>query len=288
LKAQEAEPAKKSKPAPPGLVEVRFHDDSVMKLQIKEEKIEIATQFGVLMVPTNVIQKLELSQRVPEEIARKIDAAILDLNMDDGKKREAAMEYLLEQKVRSVPALQAAARNPNRENAKHAQVLLQKLQEILGEDGMNIRTTDAIHTEESKIVGRIPHAVLRVYSEPFGELTLKLAYVRSFRAVGVEEPQSVNVQPDPGNLSNFRHLIGQTLHFRVTAVPQGSLWGTDVHTSDSNLASAAIHCGVLRPGQTGVVKVQILQPPAGFQGSTRNGITSSDYGSYGGAYRILK
>jgi len=286
LTAQEPEP-KKEKP-PPGLVEVRFHDDSVMKLQLKEEKLEIATQFGVLQVPLSKVQRMELGIRLPEELARKIDAAIADLAAEDNKKREAAQTYLLEQKVRSVPALQAAAKSSKPDDARRAKEILAKLQEQLGEEQLNVRTTDVIHTDDSKIVGRISLNVFKVYSEPFGDLNLKVAYVRSLRAVGTEDPQPINVLPDPGNLSNYRHMIGQVMHFRVTGAAQGSLWGTDTYTSDSLLAAAAVHCGIVRPGQAGIVKVQIIQSPPGFQGSTRNGLTSSDYGVYGGAYKVLR
>lgn len=282
------EPPKKGKAPPPGLVEVRFYDDSVMKLQLKEERVEIATQFGVLQVPLAKIQRMELGIRIPEEIARKIEAAIAELTADDNKKREAAEEYLAEQKTRSIPALQSAARTAKPVEARRAKEVLARLQEQLGEDAMNVRTTDVIHTGDSKLVGRIALNVFRVYSEPFGELNLKVAYVRSLSAIGVEEAKPANVLPDPGNLTNFRHLIGQTFHFRVTGAAQGSLWGTDTYTSDSYLSAAAVHCGILRVGQTGVVKVQVIQPPPAFQGSVRNGVTSSNYGAYGGAYKVVR
>jgi hypothetical protein len=49
---------------------------------------------------------------------------------------------------------------------------------------------------------------------------------------------------------------------------------------------AAVHAGVLKIGQTGNVKVTILGPMAGFIGSTQNGVTSSPYANYPGAYQI--
>ena len=53
------------------------------------------------------------------------------------------------------------------------------------------------------------------------------------------------------------------------------------------LAMAAVHAGVLKVGQTGVVKVLIVAPPAAFAGSTRNGVTSNNYMAYPGAYQII-
>ena len=39
-------------------------------------------------------------------------------------------------------------------------------------------------------------------------------------------------------------------------------------------------------GETGVVLVKIVSPPASFSGSSRHGITTSDYGPYSGAYEV--
>jgi hypothetical protein len=95
-----------------------------------------------------------------------------------------------------------------------------------------------------------------------------------------------DAQPDPGNLVAFQTQIGQSFSFSVTGQTGGPLWGTDVYTTDSALACAAVHAGKVRPGERKVVRVTIVTPPPGFQGSTRNGVTSSAYGPYPGAYRV--
>jgi hypothetical protein len=58
--------------------------------------------------------------------------------------------------------------------------------------------------------------------------------------------------------------------------------GTDVCTLDSALALAAVHAGVLWPGQTGVVRVTLVGPVAGFRATIRNGVSSGAYGAYAG------
>ena len=95
-----------------------------------------------------------------------------------------------------------------------------------------------------------------------------------------------NVLPDPGTLLNFRDKRGQALYFRVTGGPFGSVWGTDVYTDDSTLAAAAVHAGALQNGQTGIVKVTPLPGRDSYPGSTRNGLTTSDWGTYSGSYRV--
>ena len=56
----------------------------------------------------------------------------------------------------------------------------------------------------------------------------------------------------------------------------------------SSVALAAVHMGVLKQGQTGIVRVKVVASPAAFEGSTRNGVSSSPYGPYAGAFKIIK
>ena len=72
----------------------------------------------------------------------------------------------------------------------------------------------------------------------------------------------------------------------MTGSSGGALWGTDIYTLDSSLSVAAVHMGVLKPGQTGYVRVTILGPTANFSGSTRNGLSSSNFQNYPGAYKV--
>ena len=95
-------------------------------------------------------------------------------------------------------------------------------------------------------------------------------------------------RPNPGNVANLAQRIGQTYYFDVTGAKQGSVWGTDTYTADSTLAVAAVHAGVLKVGQRGMVRVTIVKSPEKHQGSERNGITTSDYGPYSGSYKIRR
>ena len=49
---------------------------------------------------------------------------------------------------------------------------------------------------------------------------------------------------------------------------------------------AAIHAGLLQPGQTKAVGVTILGPQTAFAGSHRNNITSGDWSTFPGAFRF--
>jgi hypothetical protein len=124
---------------------------------------------------------------------------------------------------------------------------------------------------------------LQVASVKEGQLDEALAIRDQIKQLKLHEG---GAQPDPGNLVGFHSQVGKTFLFEVTGQTDGAVWGTDVYTSDSILAAAAVHAGQVQLGERKAVRVTIVPPPAGFRGSTRNGVTSAAYGAYPGAYRI--
>lgn len=91
-------------------------------------------------------------------------------------------------------------------------------------------------------------------------------------------------QPNPGNLSSFGQRIGETLVFSVTGRVSGAVYGTAVYTTDSDLASAAVHAGIVKDGEQGVVQVTIVETPNQFSGTSANGVMSRSWGSYPTAF----
>lgn len=98
----------------------------------------------------------------------------------------------------------------------------------------------------------------------------------------------LGVRFDPGNLSEFGEAdVGRTMLYEIVGRAEGSVWGTDVYTSDSRLAAVAVHAGLLREGERGLVRVTLVEADGlNFEGSTRHGVTSYDYGDYPLAYRV--
>jgi hypothetical protein len=94
------------------------------------------------------------------------------------------------------------------------------------------------------------------------------------------------VKPDPGSLGLYRFKYGSIFYFRVTGRLSGSLYGTDIYTDDSQLGVAAVHAGVLRPGETGIVKVNILPGQRRYPGCSRNGVTSRSWGRWDCSYTV--
>jgi hypothetical protein len=92
--------------------------------------------------------------------------------------------------------------------------------------------------------------------------------------------------PDPGILYDYANRIGETFYFDVTGQVGYSIWGSEVYTADSHLATAAVHAGILKVGQRGIVKVTMVKSPESHRGSTTNGVTSANWGSYTASYMV--
>ena len=90
----------------------------------------------------------------------------------------------------------------------------------------------------------------------------------------------------PINMVELGDDIGATFYFRVCGSADGPIWGTDVYAGDSALATAAVHAGLVKPGETAIIKVTVVPPLTQYQGSEQNGITSNSFGRFGKAYRL--
>jgi len=90
----------------------------------------------------------------------------------------------------------------------------------------------------------------------------------------------------PVHITDLCETPGTTYYFRVFGGSDGTIWGTDVYTGDSALATSAVHAGAVKPGETSVVRVTVVTPLSQYQGSVRNGVESHDFGIYRTAYRV--
>jgi LCCL domain len=89
---------------------------------------------------------------------------------------------------------------------------------------------------------------------------------------------------------NGRQLLGEPgSTFKVVCpsgcVDRASLWGTDVYAIDSGICVAGIHAGAIsKDGGAFAVRLDVGQTT--YRGSSRNGVTSADDGSYGGSFTV--
>ena len=92
LPARASEPNEKDQPTDPRAVEVLFQDESVLRVRLADEKIEIQTKHGGLKVPADQINRIYFAQRIDTETQRTIDSAIAALT--DPATADTAREQL--------------------------------------------------------------------------------------------------------------------------------------------------------------------------------------------------
>jgi len=88
---------------------------------------------------------------------------------------------------------------------------------------------------------------------------------------------------------SLRGKNGQHFSFRCPAGGQVSsrLWGTDVYTDDSSICTAAVHAGLISTAGGGTITVEIQPGQSSYRGSSRNGVTSNNYGRWDGSFAFL-
>jgi hypothetical protein len=68
----------------------------------------------------------------------------------------------------------------------------------------------------------------------------------------------------------------------------GRLWGTDDYTSDSAVCLAAVHSGLATVERGGEVRLARLGKLEAYLGTTRNGVVSSDFGSWDLSFTLAR
>ena len=80
--------------------------------------------------------------------------------------------------------------------------------------------------------------------------------------------------------------IGKIYKMTVTGASGGG-WGTDIYTNDSYIPAMAVHAGVLTIGQTKEIYIKVVEGKNNYTASTRNGITTSDWGGWDLSYQFV-
>src|SRR5262249_16461225 len=265
-----------------------FTDGGVMKVKILDAEVPLKTPYGKLVIPIDQITEIECAWRLHQAVAKRIKSAIARLDSESSRDRDAASAELEKLGLKAYPAVVQAEKSDVAEVRRRARQLLEKIRNSVSAEDLDVRPRDVIHTADSKIAGQIEVESLRARTTQFGEVRVKLSDVRTVRALSASPREKpLDAIADPGHLVNYQHHVGKVLAFKVTGSARGDVYGTNTYTLDSTLATAAVHAGVLKDGQTGIVKVKILGQVGGFIGSLQNGVQSSGYGAYPG-FEILK
>lgn len=95
-------------------------------------------------------------------------------------------------------------------------------------------------------------------------------------------------EPEWGqNAAVYRGSNGTRVAFHCPPNTTGgsfSVWGTGTYTDDSSVCMAAVHAGLITEEEGDRVVIEIGPGQDAYTGSEANGVTSSDYGTWGGSY----
>lgn len=94
-------------------------------------------------------------------------------------------------------------------------------------------------------------------------------------------PPGISLAPPPCGIRNG-NLWCQG---NKNGCPGGTVWGTDVYTSDSDRCRAALHAGIITD-QGGYFSIDLVPGREAYQGSTRNGVTTYAYGPWAGSFIV--
>jgi hypothetical protein len=89
------------------------------------------------------------------------------------------------------------------------------------------------------------------------------------------------------NMTQFTSADIGKIYKLTTTGASGGGWGTDIYTSDSYIPAMAVHAGVLTIGQTKEIYIKVVQGQNNYTASTRNGITTSDWGGWDLSYQFV-
>lgn len=99
------------------------------------------------------------------------------------------------------------------------------------------------------------------------------------------------VSPAPADVQGYSGKIGQTYCLSIIALgvgkSQDKIWGNHTYTSDSKIQTSVVHDGWAKKGETVQVIVEIVKGQDGYDGTTRNGITSTGYGVWSLSYTYV-
>ncbi|MBI3505139.1 MAG: hypothetical protein HY059_09875 [Proteobacteria bacterium] len=93
---------------------------------------------------------------------------------------------------------------------------------------------------------------------------------------------------NPGRVYLTENDIGRTFRVEIVGETRGIVWGSDVYTTDSDLAPAAVHAGLLKTGEKGVITVSVLPGQDSYKGETRNDVSSQTWARWPVSMRLEK
>lgn len=97
------------------------------------------------------------------------------------------------------------------------------------------------------------------------------------------EPVAEDVTPISWTTSATTFKQDAGLAYKFQCSPEGTAgtaWGSDVYTADSSICTAAVHAGKITLKDGGEITIEFIAGRQTYGATTRNGITSYNFGQY--------
>ena len=188
--AQEAKDIKKGDPAgkpgkssvtavKEGEVDIHFYNGSTVRMQIRSEKLDVATHFGKLQVPVKEIRSIEFGAHPPEAGQEQDPARHQGVGSMSFKERDEATNLLIELGPHSYAAVYAALQDADPEVSNRAKEIATKLQSAFPKGDLKTSFEDRIVTDGFTVVGEILTPSVKATAKYFGDVELSLSDMRT-------------------------------------------------------------------------------------------------------------
>lgn len=269
--------------------EVRTADGKFHKVTPVDAELTVETRYGTVKVPMSEVKRVEFGLRVSDTQRKTLTDAMTDVMGGTGRTREAGKEALIELGLLAYPEVTRALKTAPKDALPHLKMVHDKLKRLIGEDDDDPADADVVYTADgSKLSGKLtPEAVRVKFGEAEKAIKWADARVLAFGDILVDEKVEVVTLGANGIHGLMQTHFDKVVAVEVTGVGQGSVWGSNPYTTDSTFGAAAVHAGVLKVGETGLVKIKVKADLGGYVGSTQNGVTTGPWGPYQGCYEII-
>jgi hypothetical protein len=276
------------KPAEVGW-ELRTPDGTCQKVTPLDSELTVETKYGTAKVPMADVRRVEFGLRPTDEQRKKVADAVADVVGGTGRTREAGKEALIDLGLVAYPTVARAMKTAPKEALPHLGLVFDKLKKLVGADDDEPADHDVVITADgSRLCGTLAAGGLRVKAgETVKAVRWADARVLAFGEVLQDEKVEVVNVGQIGIHSLMQTHFEKVVGIEVTGLAQGSVWGSNPYTTDSTPGAAAVHAGVLKVGETGVIKIKVKADLGGYNGSTQNGVTTGNWGPYQGCYEIV-
>jgi len=181
---------------------VQFHDGTNVRIMALQDSVEVLTKYGKLNVPTADIRRVEFGLHMSEEIAKKVEDNVKDLEHNDFTTREEAGKKLVALGRFAYPSLVKASKGGNLETTRRVEGLMKNIRDKYPSYQLKIKNDDTVHTSGFIVVGTIQTPIIKARTEHFGDAQLKISDLRAMRSADGSGEAEITVSAEKFGTQN--------------------------------------------------------------------------------------